>query len=42
MLDIAKIFIGSLTWIGGFVVFVRLKEKSKKIASSMIRIESIK
>jgi len=38
-LDLAKMLLGSMAWIGGFVVFVRLKEKNRKIRVSVIRLE---
>ena len=39
-LDILKIFAGSMAWFGGFIIFVRLKEKNRKIQPSVISIES--
>jgi hypothetical protein len=38
-LDIAKIFAGSIAWIGGFIIFMWLKEKKKKPTPSLIGIE---
>jgi hypothetical protein len=39
-LDIVKIFAGSVAWFGGFILFVRMKERNRKLQPSVIPIES--